>query len=92
MDTRIDRSGAGGVGELAAVRSRRNRVLVAMIKFTTIIVMIVIGLGVIFFGFGNGGQSIGFRDLTGRGGFFAGGWKGFFSALCIVVASYRAWS
>lgn len=35
----------------------------AMIKVTTIIVMIVIGLGVIFFGFGNGGQSIGFSNL-----------------------------
>ncbi len=34
----------------------------AMIKVTTIIVMIVIGLGVIFFGFGNGGQSIGFSN------------------------------
>ncbi|XNM61800.1 amino acid permease [Escherichia coli] len=37
----------------------------AIIKVTTIIVMIVIGLGVIFFGFGNGGQSIGFSNLTG---------------------------
>ncbi|EOG4473579.1 amino acid permease [Salmonella enterica subsp. enterica serovar Infantis] len=46
----------------------------AMIKVTTIIVMIIIGLGVIFFGFGNGGQAIGFGNLT---------------ALCIVVASYQ---
>lgn len=60
----------------------------AMIKVTTIIVMIVIGTGVIFFGFGNGGQSIGFSNLTEHGGFFAGGWKGFLTALCIVVASY----
>lgn len=41
----------------------------AMIKVTTIIVMIVIGLGVIFFGFGNGGQAIGFGNLTEHGGF-----------------------
>lgn len=61
----------------------------AMIKVTTIIVMIVIGLGVIFFGFGNGGTSIGFSNLTEHGGFFAGGWKGFLTALCIVVASYQ---
>lgn len=61
----------------------------AMIKVTTIIVMIVIGLGVIFFGFGNGGQAIGFGNLTEHGGFFAGGWKGFLTALCIVVASYQ---
>ncbi|MFP1455425.1 hypothetical protein ACLB1O_23655 [Escherichia coli] len=32
-----------------------------------------IGRGVIFFGFGNGGQSIGFSNLTEHGGFFAGG-------------------
>ncbi len=43
-----------------------------MIKVTTIIVMIVIGLGVIFFGFGNGGQSIGFSNLTEHGGFLCG--------------------
>ena len=61
----------------------------AMIKVTTIIVMIVIGVGVIFFGFGNGGQAIGFGNLTEHGGFFAGGWKGFLTALCIVVASYQ---
>ncbi|EIC3085538.1 amino acid permease [Salmonella enterica subsp. enterica serovar Agona] len=60
-----------------------------MIKVTTIIVMIIIGLGVIFFGFGNGGQAIGFGNLTEHGGFFAGGWKGFLTALCIVVASYQ---
>ncbi len=61
----------------------------AMIKVTTIIVMIVVGLGVIFFGFGNGGHAIGFGNLTENGGFFAGGWKGFLTALCIVVASYQ---
>ena len=54
--------------------------------------MIVVGLGVIFFGFGNGGHSIGFGNLTEHGGFFAGGWKGFLTALCIVVASYQGWS
>ncbi|QCR37559.1 amino acid permease [Nissabacter sp. SGAir0207] len=61
----------------------------ALIKVTTIIVMIVAGLGVIFFGFGNHGQALGFENLTVHGGFFAGGWKGFLFALCIVVASYQ---
>ena len=64
----------------------------AMIKVTTIIVMILVGLGVIFFGFGNGGEPIGFANLTAHGGFFAGGWKGFLFALCIVVASYQGLS
>ena len=61
----------------------------ALIKITTIIVMIVVGLAVIFFGFGNHGEPVGFANLTAHGGFFAGGWKGFLFALCIVVASYQ---
>lgn len=61
----------------------------AMIKVTTIIVMILIGLGLIFFGIGNDFEPIGLANLTEHGGFFAGGWKGFLFALCIVVASYQ---
>lgn len=61
----------------------------ALIKITTIIVMIVVGLAVICFGFGNHGEPVGFANLTAHGGFFAGGWKGFLFALCIVVASYQ---
>ncbi|CDL85691.1 bifunctional threonine/serine APC transporter ThrP [Xenorhabdus szentirmaii] len=61
----------------------------AMIKVTTIIVMILIGVGLIFFGLGNGWQPIGLDNLTSHGGFFSGGWKGFLFALCIVVASYQ---
>lgn len=61
----------------------------AMIKITTIIAMIIVGLGVIFFGFGNHGQATGFANLTEHGGFLAGGWKGLLFALCLVVASYQ---
>ncbi|MBI6549544.1 bifunctional threonine/serine APC transporter ThrP [Xenorhabdus lircayensis] len=61
----------------------------AMIKVTTIIVMILIGIGLIFFGLGNDWQPIGLDNLTSHGGFFSGGWKGFLFALCIVVASYQ---
>ncbi len=61
----------------------------AMIKVTTIIVMILIGVGLIFFGLGNDWQPIGLDNLTSHGGFFSGGWKGFLFALCIVVASYQ---
>ncbi|HHR5901775.1 TPA: bifunctional threonine/serine APC transporter ThrP [Providencia alcalifaciens] len=61
----------------------------AMIKVTTIVVMILIGLGLIFFGIGNNFEPIGLANLTEHGGFFAGGWKGFLFALCIVVASYQ---
>ncbi|EMI5490114.1 amino acid permease [Providencia stuartii] len=61
----------------------------AMIKVTTIVVMILIGLSLIFFGIGNNFEPIGLGNLTEHGGFFAGGWKGFLFALCIVVASYQ---
>ncbi len=61
----------------------------AMIKITTIIVMIVVGVGIIFFGIGNHGQATGFANLTGHGGFLAGGWKGLLFALCLVAASYQ---
>lgn len=61
----------------------------AMIKVTTIVVMILIGLSLIFFGIGNNFEPIGLGNLIEHGGFFAGGWKGFLFALCIVVASYQ---
>ncbi|MGX8943281.1 bifunctional threonine/serine APC transporter ThrP [Symbiopectobacterium sp. Eva_TO] len=61
----------------------------AMIKITTIIVMIVVVIGIIFFGIGNHGQATGFANLTEHGGFLAGGWKGLLFALCLVVASYQ---
>jgi len=61
----------------------------AMIKVVAIGVMLVIGTGLIFFGIGNGGHPIGFENLYINGGFFAGGWKGFIFALCIVTAAYQ---
>jgi len=61
----------------------------AMIKITTIVVMIAVGFGIIFFGIGNYGQPVGLTNLTAHGGFFAGGWQGWLFALCIVVASYQ---
>lgn len=61
----------------------------ALIKIITIILMIVAGLGLIFFGLGNGGHAIGLSNLWSNGGFFTGGWKGFFFALSLVVAAYQ---
>ncbi|MEY9140209.1 amino acid permease [Mammaliicoccus lentus] len=61
----------------------------AMIKVVTIILMIVAGLGLIFFGFGNGGNAIGLSNLTEHGGFFPKGIVGFFFALSMVVGSYQ---
>lgn len=61
----------------------------AMIKIVTIILMIIAGIGIIFFGFGNGGDAIGFSNLWSHGGFFAGGFSGFFFALSLVIAAYQ---
>ncbi|MCS4486050.1 amino acid permease [Staphylococcus americanisciuri] len=61
----------------------------AMIKIVTIILMIIAGFGLIFFGLGNGGEPIGLGNLTKHGGFFPNGWLGFFFALSIVIGSYQ---
>ncbi len=61
----------------------------ALIKIVTIVLMIIAGLGLIFFGFGNGGDAIGLSNLWSHGGFFAGGFKGFFFALALVIGAYQ---
>ena len=61
----------------------------ALIKIVTIVLMIVAGFGLIFFGFGNGGVATGLSNLWSHGGFFTGGFKGFFFALALVVAAYQ---
>ena len=61
----------------------------AMIKVVTIIMMILLGFMVIFFGFGNGGHPTGFSNLWAHGGFFTGGVKGFFFSMSIIVGSYE---
>lgn len=61
----------------------------AMIKIVTIILMIAAGLGLVFFGIGNGGEAIGLANLWQHGGFFAGGWSGFFFALSLVIGAYQ---
>lgn len=61
----------------------------AMIKVVTIILMILLGLAVILFGFGNGDHPVGFSNLWSHGGFFTGGIKGFFFSMAIIVGSYE---
>lgn len=61
----------------------------AMIKVITIILMIILGFLVIFFGVGNGGHPTGFGNLYQHGGFFTGGIKGFFFSMAIIVGSYE---
>ncbi|KRL59367.1 amino acid permease [Latilactobacillus fuchuensis] len=61
----------------------------ALIKVVTIILMIILGLLVIIFGFGNHWQPVGISNLWKHGGFFTGGLSGFIFALSIVAASYQ---
>ncbi|MBA9028437.1 amino acid permease [Peribacillus huizhouensis] len=61
----------------------------ALIKIITIVLMIIAGIGLIFFGIGNGGDAIGLSNLWANGGFFTGGFSGFFFALSLVIASYQ---
>src|SRR5690242_13091941 len=61
----------------------------SLIKVVTILVMIVAGFGLIFFGIGNGGSAIGLTNLWKHGGFFTGGWSGFLFALSLVIGAYQ---
>ncbi|ULT59988.1 amino acid permease [Neobacillus drentensis] len=61
----------------------------SLIKVVTILVMIVAGFGLIFFGIGNGGIATGLTNLWKHGGFFTGGWSGFLFALSLVIGAYQ---
>ncbi|WP_225428841.1 amino acid permease [Apilactobacillus timberlakei] len=59
----------------------------ALVKVVTIVAMIIVGLVLIIFGF-NGIGPTGISNIW-KFGFFAHGFKGFFFALAIVIASYQ---
>jgi AAT family amino acid transporter len=60
----------------------------ALIKIVAIIAMIIIGLGVIIFGFGNGGVATGISNLWSHGGFAPNGIKGVLMSLQMVMFAY----
>ncbi len=61
----------------------------AIIKVTTIVVMLVVGVMIILFGFGNNGVPVGFSNLWAHGGFFPHGIGGMLSAMCVVAAAFQ---
>ena len=61
----------------------------AIIKVTTIVVMLVVGAMIILFGFGNNGVPLGFSNLWSHGGFFPHGIGGMLSAMCVVAAAFQ---
>lgn len=60
----------------------------ALIKVVAIIGMIIVGLGIILFGFGNGGQPIGLDNLWAHGGFMPNGIDGLLLSLVLVMFSF----
>ncbi|MDQ0219590.1 amino acid permease [Peribacillus cavernae] len=60
----------------------------ALIKIVTIVLMIVMGLGIILFGLGNGGVATGFSNLWKHGGFFPNGFNGVLMSLQMVMFAY----
>jgi amino acid transporter, AAT family len=60
----------------------------ALIKIVTIVAMIVVSLGMIIFGLGNGGIATGISNLWEHGGFFPNGIKGVLLSLQMVMFAY----
>lgn len=60
----------------------------AMIKVVTIVSLILAGLAMIVFGFGNDGVAIGISNLWAHGGFFPNGLQGVLMSLQMVMFAY----
>ncbi|WP_059172881.1 amino acid permease [Bacillus sp. FJAT-27445] len=60
----------------------------ALIKIVTIVAMIIVGIGMIVFGFGNGGIATGISNLWENGGIFPNGLKGVLLSLQMVLFAY----
>jgi AAT family amino acid transporter len=60
----------------------------ALIKIVTIVAMIIIGLGMILFGIGNGGVATGISNLWKHGGFLPHGISGVLMSLQMVMFAY----
>ena len=60
----------------------------SLIKVVTIIALIVLGMGLIFFGAGNGGTAVGLSNLWRHGGFFPHGFQGMALALPMALFAY----
>ncbi|MFT9848745.1 amino acid permease [Aneurinibacillus sp. REN35] len=60
----------------------------ALIKIVTIILMIVVGLGMIIFGLGNGGTPVGISNLWSHGGFLPNGITGVLMSMQMVLFAF----
>jgi AAT family amino acid transporter len=60
----------------------------ALIKIIAIVLMIIAGLGMIIFGFGNGGIATGISNLWSNGGFAPHGFKGILMSMQMVMFAF----
>lgn len=60
----------------------------SLIKVLAIVALIIFGAAMIFFGFGNGGEPLGFRNLVDYGGFFPQGVSGTLLSIVMVAFSF----
>jgi AAT family amino acid transporter len=60
----------------------------ALIKVLTVVLMILGGFGIIWLGWGNGGQPVGISNLWTHGGWFPNGLTGMVLALPVLVFSF----
>lgn len=60
----------------------------SLFKVATIIVMILAGFGIIFWGIGNGGQATGISNLWTHGGFVPNDWIGVVLSLQVVMFAF----
>ncbi|MBY6038592.1 amino acid permease [Fictibacillus nanhaiensis] len=60
----------------------------ALIKIVAIVLMIIVGFGMIIFGFGNGGVATGISNLWENGGFAPNGIKGVLMSMQMVMFAY----
>lgn len=60
----------------------------AIFKVGAVILMILFGLAIVFFGFGNGGEAIGLANLVAEGGFLPKGIGGLMLSLVVVTFAF----
>ncbi|MFC7372421.1 amino acid permease [Fictibacillus iocasae] len=60
----------------------------ALIKIVAIVVMIITGLAIILFGFGNGGVATGISNLWENGGFAPNGFQGILMSMQMVMFAF----
>ncbi|MFJ5760477.1 amino acid permease [Neobacillus sp. NPDC093182] len=60
----------------------------SLVKVVAIILMIIFGAFMIFFGIGNGGNPVGLGNLVNHGGFFSTGVSGFILSIVMVAFAF----